>query len=62
MLVFDFNNLSKEQCRKMVHEIRQGVFNYSLKNCRVPYSMALVLDLRGPSITTGTILNAKVRL
>ncbi|KAL5240901.1 hypothetical protein ACI65C_008311 [Semiaphis heraclei] len=58
MVIFDFNGLSFEQCRKMILEIRQGVFNYSLKkNNRVPYSMTLVLDLEGSCITTGSILN-----
>lgn len=61
MVVFDFNDLTYEQCRKMVYEIRQGVFNYSLKTDRVPYSMATVLDLSGPRITTGNIFNAKVQ-
>ncbi|XP_060866433.1 pyruvate kinase-like [Metopolophium dirhodum] len=56
MVIFDFNGLSFEQSRKMVYEIRQGVFNYSLKkNNRVPYSMTLVLDLEGSCITTGSI-------
>jgi len=32
MVIFDFNGLSFEQSQKMVFEIRQGVFNYSLKN------------------------------
>jgi len=61
MVIFDFNGLSFEQCRKMILEIRQGVFNYSLKkNNRVPYSMTLVLDLEGSCITTGSILNTTV--
>ncbi|CAI6353367.1 unnamed protein product [Macrosiphum euphorbiae] len=58
MVIFDFNGLSFEQSRKMVYEIRQGVFNYSLKkNNRVPYSMTLVLDLEGSCITTGSIFH-----
>ncbi|XP_022172345.1 pyruvate kinase-like [Myzus persicae] len=58
MVVFDFNGLSFEASRKMVFEIRQGVFNYSLKkNNRVPYSMTLVLDLEGSCITTGSIFH-----
>ncbi|KAL4142261.1 hypothetical protein QTP88_004755 [Uroleucon formosanum] len=58
MVIFDFNGLSFEQCRKMVFEIRQGVFNYSLKkNNRIPYSMTLVLDLEGSCITTGSIFH-----
>lgn len=61
MVVFDFNGLTYEQCRKMVYEIRQGVFNYSLKTDRVPYSMATVLDLSGQRITTGNIFNTKVQ-
>jgi len=61
VLIFNFNGLSFEQSRKMVFEIRQGVFNYSLKkNNRVPYSMTLVLDLGGSVITTGSILDTKV--
>ncbi|CAI6376921.1 unnamed protein product [Macrosiphum euphorbiae] len=31
MVIFDFNGLSFEQSRKVVYELRQGVFNYSLK-------------------------------
>lgn len=59
--IFNFNGLSFEQSRKMVFEIRQGVFNYSLKkNNRVPYSMTLILDLGGSVITTGSILDTKV--
>ncbi|CAI6347792.1 unnamed protein product [Macrosiphum euphorbiae] len=58
MVIFDFNGLSFDQSRKMVYEIRQGVFNYSLKkNNRVPYSMTLVLDLEGSCITTGSIFH-----
>lgn len=61
MVVFDFNGLSYEQCRKIVNETRQGVFDYSVNNnFRVPYSLALVLDLGGPRITTGNIYNTKV--
>lgn len=61
MVVFDFDDLSHDQCQSMVDEIRQGVFNYSLnKNHRVPYSLALVLDLKGPRIMTGTVFNSKV--
>ncbi|KAE9541213.1 hypothetical protein AGLY_004458 [Aphis glycines] len=60
VVIFNFNGLSFEQSRKMVFEIRQGVFNYSLKkNNRVPYSMTLVLDLGGSVITTGSILDTK---
>jgi len=56
MVIFDFNGLSFEQSRNMVFEIRQGVFNYSLKNNnQVPYSMTLVLDLGGSCITTGSL-------
>ncbi|XP_026820471.1 pyruvate kinase-like [Rhopalosiphum maidis] len=58
MVIFDFNGLSFEQSRKMVLEIRQGVFNYShKKNNQVPYSMTLVLDLGGSCITTGRIFH-----
>jgi len=61
VVIFNFNGLSFEQSRKMVFEIRQGVFNYSLKkNNRIPYSMTLVLDLGGSVITTGSILDTKV--
>lgn len=60
--MFDFHGLSYEQCRKMVKDIRQGVFDYSVhKNHRVPYSLALVLDLVGTRVTTGTVSNAEVR-
>lgn len=63
MVMFDFIGLTQEQSRKLVFEIRQGVFNYSSnKNCRVPYSLALVLDLGGSRILTGTIMNTKVCL
>lgn len=63
MVVFDINDLSYQDCRKMVYEINQGVFNYSLnKNDRIPYSLSLVLDLTGPSIMTGTIFKTKVRI
>jgi len=56
MVIFDFNGLSFEQSRKMILEIRQGVFNYSLKNNnQVPYSMTLILDLGGSCITTVSI-------
>ncbi|XP_060844178.1 pyruvate kinase-like [Rhopalosiphum padi] len=58
MVIFDFNGLSFEQSRKMLLEIRQGVFNYShKKNNQVPYSMTLVLDLGGSCITTGRIFH-----
>lgn len=61
IVIFDFSGLSFEQSRKMVFEIRQGVFNYSLKkNNQVPYSMTLVLDLGGSCITTGSIFHTKV--
>lgn len=61
MVIFDFNGLSFEQCRKMVFEIRQGVFNFSLKNNnQVPYAMTLVLDLGGSCITTGRIFHTTV--
>lgn len=61
MVVLDFDGLSHDQCQTMVDEIRQGIFNYSLnKNHRIPYSLALVLDLRGPRIMTGTVFNSKV--
>ncbi|CAH1731973.1 hypothetical protein AGLY_015454 [Aphis glycines] len=60
IVIFDFSGLSFEQSRKMVFEIRQGVFNYSLKkNNQVPYSMTLVLDLGGSCITTGSIFHTK---
>lgn len=63
MVVFDINGLSYQDSRKMVYEINQGVFNYSLnKNDRIPYSLSLVLDLSGPTIITGTILKTKVRV
>jgi len=63
MVKFDFYGLNYNQCQEMVHEIRQGVFNYSLnKNNRIPYCLALVLDLGGPRIMTGSILNSKVCL
>ncbi|XP_025198002.1 pyruvate kinase-like [Melanaphis sacchari] len=58
MVIFDFNDLSFEQSQKMVLEIRQGIFNYSLKkNNQIPYSMTLVLDLEGSCITTGSIFH-----
>ncbi|XP_026820468.1 pyruvate kinase-like [Rhopalosiphum maidis] len=58
MVIFDFNGLTFEQSRKMVFEIRQGVFNYSLKkNNQIPYSITLVLDLGGSCITTGSIFH-----
>jgi len=61
MVIFDFNGLSFEQSRKMLLEIRQGVFNYShKKNNQVPYSMTLVLDLGGSCITTGRIFHTTV--
>lgn len=62
MVIFDFHDLTYEQSRKMVYEIRQGVFNYSLnKNDQIPYSLALVLDLVGSRIITGTIYTTKVK-
>lgn len=62
MVMFDFHGLSYEQCRKMLKDIRQGVFNYSLhRNHHVPYSMALVLDLMGTRMMTGTVSNTEVR-
>lgn len=63
MVMFDFIGLTQEQSRKLIYEIRQGVFNYSSnKNFRVPYSLTLVLDLGGSRILTGTIMNMKVCL
>jgi len=61
MVIFDFNGLTFEQSRKMLLEIRQGAFNYSLKkNNQVPYSITLVLDLGGSCITTGSIFHTTV--
>ncbi|VVC45084.1 Pyruvate kinase,Pyruvate kinase-like, insert domain,Pyruvate/Phosphoenolpyruvate kinase-like [Cinara cedri] len=62
MVLFDFNKLLYVQRRKMVLEIRQGVFNYSFRTNRVPYSLSLVLCLNGTSIMTGNILNKKGNL
>lgn len=63
MVVFNINGLSYQDSRKMVYEINQGVFNYSLnKNDRIPYSLSLVLDLAGSCIITGTIFKTKVRI
>lgn len=62
MVVFDFQGQFYEQSRKMVYDVRQGVFNFSLnKNDRVPYSLTLVLDLGGPRIVTGTVVETNVR-
>jgi len=62
MVMFDFHGLPYERCRKMVRDIRQGVFSYSLhKNHRVPYSLALVLDVVGTRMVTGTVSNTQVR-
>lgn len=61
MVVFSFNGLSRELCRKMVNEIRLGIFNFSLeKNDRIPYSMALVLNLDGIGFRTGSVSSTKV--
>lgn len=63
MIVLNFNSRSFEENRKMVFEIRQEVFNYSLnKNNGAPYSLALALDLEEPGIITGTIYKKNVRL
>lgn len=62
MVLFDFNGLSFEQSRKMIYEIRQGVFDFSLRTDKVPYSLSLVLRLKGTSITTGTIFQSQVRV
>lgn len=63
MIVLDFNGRSFEENRKMIFEIRQEVFNYSLnKNDGAPYSLALALDLEGPEIITGNIYKKNVRL
>lgn len=63
MIVLNFNGQSFEENRKMVFEIRQEVFNYSLnKNDGAPYSLALALDLEEPGIITGTIYKKNVRL
>jgi len=63
MVMFDFHDLSYEQSRQMIYDIRQGVFNYSLhKNDQIPYSLTLVLDLIGSRIITGTIYNTNVML
>lgn len=60
MVVFNFNGVTHDQCRRMVNEIRHGVYNYSLnKNMWVPYSLALALEIGGPRIVTGTV-NPKV--
>ncbi|XP_026806465.1 pyruvate kinase-like [Rhopalosiphum maidis] len=62
VIIFNFNGLSFEQSQKMVFEIRQGIFNYSLKkNNHVPYSMTLMLDLGGSTITTGSIFDTKTK-
>jgi pyruvate kinase len=61
VVIFNFDGLSFEQSQKMVLEIRQGVFNYSLKkNNYIPYPMTLILDLGGSIITTGSISDTKV--
>lgn len=60
MVVFNFNGITHDQCRRMMNEIRHGVYNYSLhKNKCVPYSLALALEIGGPRIVTGTV-NPKV--
>lgn len=62
MVVFNFNGITHDQCRRMVNEIRHGVYNYSLhKNNWVPYSLALALEIGGPRIVTGTV-NPKVNI
>ncbi|XP_050440040.1 pyruvate kinase-like [Adelges cooleyi] len=59
MIVVWFNELSNKECQKMIFEIRQGVFNYSLKINRIPYSLAIVLNLEGQKIFTGNILKTQ---
>ncbi|XP_050527313.1 pyruvate kinase-like isoform X2 [Daktulosphaira vitifoliae] len=60
MVMVGFNELSNEECQKMIYEIRQGVFKYSVKNNQIPYSLAIVLNLEGNQIITGSIIRTKV--